>query len=130
MKTSHAKSFIALSIFAAGSLDPEGYKGHIEHLVKQGYIVIYSQQQAYDLLVNAPSRVVCAALSDDHGCPNLTADHPAAGQPADSKTGKPEEDAIDFRYYYAALDGQSTLTFDMGQWSDGTPVKPVLHILP
>ena len=44
--------------------------------------------------------------------------------------GAMEEDAIDFRVHYAALDaaldGQTRVDFDMGKWSDGRAVAPVI----
>ena len=40
-------------------------------------------------------------------------------------------DTLDYRFYWAALDAaldnQALVSFDMGKWSDGTPVKPVLE---
>ena len=92
------------------------------------------QQEAFSLMINAPAKVLYAAQSDKHGEPVLSASHGAPCQLPDKKTGEPQEDAIDFRYYYAgldaALDGQSSVAFDMGLWSDGTPVKPVEKMLP
>ena len=46
--------------------------------------------------------------------------------------GAMEEDAIDYRVHYAAVDAaldcKTSLQFDMGEWSDGTPVVPVAVI--
>jgi len=87
-------------------------------------------------LSGASYRVVHQATSDPHGTPALEADHMApiqddGGLPSwilDLIGGDGEEDALDFRYYYAALDavlaGERRLTFDLGTWSDGQPVAP------
>jgi len=92
------------------------------------------QQEAYDLLTQAASKVLYMAQSDGHGLPGLTADHGAAVQVPPAGTGATGEDALDFRFFYAALDaaldGQDGLSFDPGDWSDGTPVKPVVQLLP
>ena len=98
-------------------------------------IAPFSQQQAaYDLLVNAPSKVLYAAQTDGHGLPRLTAGHAAPIQMLDAGTGRALQDALDYRYYNAALDaaldGHNTVTFAMGNWSDGTPVKKVQRLLP
>jgi pimeloyl-ACP methyl ester carboxylesterase len=88
----------------------------------------------WDLLPRAASRVVYVARSDGHGRPALIADHMA---PIQYDGGLPdflgwlfggtgEQDALDWRYYYAALDanlaGDAAPAFDMGHWSDGVPV--------
>jgi|GEM_PF-3581263 hypothetical protein len=48
--------------------------------------------------------------------------------------GAGKVDAADWRYCWAAMDaamdGGNTLTFKMGKWSDGVPVKPVLRLAP
>ncbi len=48
--------------------------------------------------------------------------------------GEAQQDALDYRFYYAALDaaldGRDTVSFAMGTWSDGTPVKKVKRLLP
>lgn len=98
-------------------------------------IAPYEQQlEAYNLLTNAASRVIYTAQTDKHGWPTLQATHGAALQPSLSDGDEIDEDALDFRFYYAALDaaldGQDNLTFDMGTWSDETPVKPVLQSHP
>jgi len=91
----------------------------------------YDQQEdAYDLLINAASKVIYTAQTDKHGYPPLIADHGAAVQPYEPDGSGIEEDALDFRYFYAALDGQNTLSFDMGSWEDGKPVKPILQTKP
>jgi len=92
------------------------------------------QQQAYDLMVNAPAKVLYAAQSDCHGLPRLTASHAAPISPLNERTGETQQDALDYRFFYsaldAALDGQDLVTFAMGNWSDGTPVKKVERLLP
>ena len=98
-------------------------------------IAPYSQQQdAYDLLVNAPSKVLYAAQTDSHGLPRLRAGHAAPISMFNERTGQSQQDALDYRFYYAALDaaldGQDNVTFAMGNWSDGTPVKKVEQLLP
>ena len=48
--------------------------------------------------------------------------------------GDGEVDTFDYRVFWAALDaaldGQNTLTFNMGAWSDGVPVKAVTQLAP
>jgi hypothetical protein len=95
----------------------------------------YSQQQeAYGLMVNAPSKVLYAAQSDNHGLPRLISSHAAPVQLPDDAAGEPGQDALDYRFYYAALDaaleGHDSLVFAMGNWSDGEPVKKVERLLP
>lgn len=102
-------------------------------------IAPFTQQvYAYNLLIHAASKVLFTAQTDTYGFPPLYADHDAACQSADGifpLLGRAtKEDALDFRFFYAALDaalvGQNTLSFDMGTWSDGTPVKPIIQNLP
>ena len=92
------------------------------------------QQEAYALLTNAPSKVTYAAQTDKHGIPNLIAGHAAPISLLNERTGLAQQDALDYRYYYAALDaaldGRDTVTFAMGNWSDGTPVTKVERLLP
>ncbi len=83
---------------------------------------------------NAASRVVYQAHTDGHGSPALDADHMSPIQSSGSIPnlllqffgGDAEQDAMDWRYYWAALDanldGQRTVAFDLGTWSDGVPV--------
>jgi dienelactone hydrolase len=92
------------------------------------------QQEAYELMVYAPSKVLYAVQTDGYGLPRLTAGHAAPTQMLNERNGQAQQDDLDFRYYYAALDaaldGQDTVTFAMGNWSDGTPVKKVERLLP
>jgi hypothetical protein len=92
------------------------------------------QQEAYGLLAHAPSKVLYAVRSDKHGLPQLSASHAAPIQMLNERTGQAQQDALDYRFYYAALDaaldGRDTVSFSMGNWSDGTPVKKVKRLLP
>ena len=90
-------------------------------------------------LTNAPFRVLYMVHSDYHGKPGLTADHCAplligcSIVPGSGECLLSEENAFDFRVYYAAtdamLDGQDKVVFDMGSWSDGLPLKTVETIM-
>lgn len=88
----------------------------------------------FGALTGAPSRVVYQAHTDRHGTPGLDADHMS---PIQSSGGIPnfllaffggtaEQDAMDWRFYWAALDanldGQATVAHQMGTWSDGAAV--------
>ncbi len=88
----------------------------------------------FGALTGASSRVVYQAHTDRHGTPGLDADHMS---PIQSSGGIPnfllaffggtaEQDAMDWRYYWAALDanldGQPTVTHQLGAWSDGVAV--------
>lgn len=88
----------------------------------------------FGALTGASSRIVYQARSDDHGSPSLDADHMSPIQSSGSIPnfllqffgGDAEQDAMDWRYYWAALDanldGQRTVAFDLGTWNDGVPV--------
>ncbi len=97
----------------------------------------------YGYLTGASSRVLYCLQTDKHGDPDLMADHNACisddGWMPDFIMdlvlgGDGEVDATDWRFYWAALDaaldGRGALTFDMGCWSDGAPVAPVLQLAP
>ena len=99
--------------------------------------------ELYGYLAGASHRVLYCLQTDRHGHPDLVADHNACisddGWMPDFIMdlvlgGDGEVDATDWRFYWAALDaaldGQDTASFDMGCWSDGTPVKPVLQQAP
>jgi pimeloyl-ACP methyl ester carboxylesterase len=92
------------------------------------------QQEAYELMSNAESKVLYAVQSDKHGLPNLKAGHAAPISMLNERTGQPQQDALDYRFYYAALDaavdGAVAVHFAMGNWSDGTPVNKVKQLLP
>jgi len=93
------------------------------------------------LLSAAPSKVVYQASSDATGSPEIKADHMAPIQDdgwlpgflAELFGGTGEQDTLDWRVYYAALDanlaGQATLTFDMGTWSNGVPVAAPVQLV-
>lgn len=92
----------------------------------------------YRALGAAASRVLYEAHTDSHGSPALAADHMA---PTTSTgvlpsfladlilDGTGTQDALDYRYYWAAIDaqlaGEATAGFSMGSWSDGVPVAPI-----
>ena len=97
----------------------------------------------YDALTHASSRVVYEAHSDTHGSPALLANHMASTTSTGILPswlsdfvfdGTGTLDALDYRFYWAALDaqlaGQTGVSFDMGSWSDGVPVAPVTQLLP
>jgi pimeloyl-ACP methyl ester carboxylesterase len=97
----------------------------------------------YESLVNAPSRVVYSMRRDRHGFPPLAADHNISLTsnwfiPGFLMSwmfgGEGTLDAVDYRFCWAALDAaldnQTEVTFDMGSWSDLTPVKPVQQLAP
>lgn len=100
--------------------------------------------QAWELceaLAGSRNRSLYCLQGDDHGRPPVRADHLAclgnssvlpsflAGSSLGSFVGA---GPADYRYYWAALDAaidnQVDVTFDMGEWSDGRPVKPVLKL--
>lgn len=98
---------------------------------------------AYDALINAASRVVYQFRTDAYGRPDLKADHNAgmtnsgfipSGLMEFIAGGDGNLDALDWRGYWAALDatmdGQTDVTFDMGSWSNGTPVLPPVQMAP
>jgi len=100
-------------------------------------------RELYAYLTGASSRVLYCLQTDKHGNPDLVADHNACisddGWMPDfimdlALGGDGEVDATDWRFYWAALDaaldGQGSLAFDMGSWSDGVPVAPVLQLDP
>ncbi|MEZ5141437.1 MAG: hypothetical protein R2726_02810 [Acidimicrobiales bacterium] len=98
--------------------------------------------QVYDELTAAPSKVVYQARSDSHGSPALVADHMAPIQDQGIVPdvlmqlfgGTGQQDALDWRYYYAALDaniaGATRVSFDLGTWSDGVPVASPMQLTP
>ncbi|MFC1592000.1 hypothetical protein ACFL43_05710 [Thermodesulfobacteriota bacterium] len=95
----------------------------------------------YNALLNVPTKVYYEYASDDHGEPMLESDHMV---PAQSDGALPgfildlmsgmgisafEYSSDDYRIHFAAvdaaLDGQTRLAFNRGEWSDGVAVKPV-----
>lgn len=93
-------------------------------------------------LINTTAKTVYEAYTDEYGEPTLDADHMSSiqddgwmpGFMMDILGGDGEEDAMDYRYYWAAMDAvladQTTLTFDMGEWSDGEPVVSPQQLAP
>ncbi len=90
-------------------------------------------------LEQAPSKVLYVAQRDAYGYPKLSPNH---GAPLDDIKGLPDHlkffnisgelDALDYRYYFFGLDAvmdgwHDDLAFDLGTWSNGRPVKPVLQ---
>ena len=101
-----------------------------------------TEENAYHALPNTSSRIVYKFFTDDHGEPELMGDHMASlsddgwmpGWMMKFLGGDAEVDTVDYRYYWAAFDavlaGESSLEFDMGEWSDGTPVNNILKMKP
>ena len=99
-------------------------------------------ESVVDALPNAQSIRLYTARSDDYGSPEIIADHMACAQDdgwmpsllMDMFGGDCEEDSLDYRFFYAALDqaleGLTDMSFNMGAWSDGEPVAPVIEGLP
>lgn len=89
-------------------------------------------------LTHAASVAVYQARSDAHAGEGLSADHMAPihndGVLPDFLMqlfgGTARTNALDYRFYWAALDavlaGQTAVTFDLGAWSDGVPVRSVV----
>ena len=91
------------------------------------------------LLDAAPSAELYIAQRDCYGYPCISPNH---GAPLDKIQGLPahlrifsisgELDGLDWRYYFAGLDAlmdgwRQGLPFDLGSWSNGRIVKPVLQ---
>src|SRR5690606_32331756 len=92
------------------------------------------------LLTAAPSKVLYVAQRDCFGYPCVSPNH---GAPLDAVWGLPphlklvgisgELDVLDWRFYFAGLDAvmdglRTDLPFDLGTWSNGRPLKPVLSV--
>jgi len=98
--------------------------------------------EIYDALSAANSKTVYQLQTDKYGRPDLLADHMACicddgwipSWMMNMLGGDGEVDATDRLFYWKALDevlkGQTSVDFDMGEWSDGTPVKPVIQLKP
>lgn len=99
--------------------------------------------EAYDLLQmlpHSPSRRLFEARSDAYGAPRLIAGHMATVRDDSHMLhavlegiggGTIGDDTLHYRFYYAALDAMvlgHAPQFDMGHWSDGTPVKPIREL--
>jgi len=91
----------------------------------------------FNELTNALTRVVYRFNTDTYGSPDLLGDHMACitddgWMPSwmmELFGGDGEVDAVDYRYYWAALDAalrdEVEVNFNMGSWSDGRAVNPV-----
>ena len=95
-------------------------------------------REILSLLESAPGAELYIAQRDCYGYPCMSPNH---GGPLDKIQGLPahlkffsvsgELDGLDWRYYFAGLDAVMAgwyqgLPFDLGSWSNGRPVKPVL----
>lgn len=95
-------------------------------------------REILSLLHASTSRALYIAQRDRYGYPYISPNH---GAPLDKIQGLPahlkifsvsgELDGLDWRYYFAGLDAvmagwRVDLPFDLGQWSNGRPVKPLL----
>ncbi len=99
---------------------------------------VEQSREILSLLESAPSVELYIAQRDCYGYPCLSPNH---GGPLDRIQGLPphlkvfsvsgELDGLDWRYYFAGLDAlmvgwRQNIPFDLGAWSDGRAVKPVL----
>lgn len=93
-------------------------------------------------LMSSPVVDLYVAQADRYGWPRISPNH---GAPLDFINGLPahlkffgvsgELDALDWRFYFAALDQfmwypSGLLEFDLGAWSDGTELLPVKRFSP
>ncbi len=89
------------------------------------------QVETFSLLTNVGSKALYVAQSDSHSLPALVADHTA---PVSFWEDDIQNDSLDYRYYFAvidaALDSQVSIEFDMGKWSDGVSLNPILDCTP
>jgi fermentation-respiration switch protein FrsA (DUF1100 family) len=99
----------------------------------------------FEAIASKEKRFYCAQ-SDSHGAPALVADHIQSGVDTSflpnvmammSVGGVASENTLNWRYIWPALDQvircgarADQLQFDMGAWSDGTPVRPILSGTP
>lgn len=99
---------------------------------------VEQSRDVLSLLLSAPGRELYIAQRDCYGYPCMSPNH---GAPLDKIQGLPahlklfsvsgELDGLDWRYYFAALDAvmdgwRQSLPIDLGAWSNGRRVKPVL----
>lgn len=100
---------------------------------------VSQSEEILSLLQSVPSKVLYVAQRDAYGYPKISPNH---GAPLDDIKGLPDHlkffnisgelDALDYRYYFAGLDAvmdgwRDELPFDLGTWSNGRAVKPVLQ---
>lgn len=99
----------------------------------------------FSAIASTEKRFYCSQ-SDNHGIPALVADHVQSAIDTSflpdwmammSVGGVASENNLDWRYIWSALDQvirggarADRLEFDMGAWSDGTPIKPILSGTP
>jgi len=98
--------------------------------------------EAYDALSNVSSKALYQVYSDRYGDDELIADHMApicddGWMPSwamDMLGGDGEVDTLDYRVFWTAMDAAFdrvvNIDFDMGAWSDGTPVLDVEKLRP
>ncbi len=98
-------------------------------------------KRLFELLTHAPEKRLFVAKSDGHGAPRLVPGHLATVRDDSHMLhlvletfggGTGSDDALHSRYYYAALDAMVhglVPHFDMGEWSDGTPVAGVEQLM-
>ena len=99
---------------------------------------VEQSREILSLLTSAPTAELYIAQRDCYGYPCVSPNH---GGPLDKIQGLPahlklfsvsgELDGLDWRYYFAGMDAvlagwRQDLPFDLGYWSNGRPVKPVL----
>ena len=99
---------------------------------------VEQSREILSLLTSAPTAELYIAQRDCYGYPCVSPNH---GGPLDKIQGLPahlklfsvsgELDGLDWRYYFAGMDAvlagwRQDLPFDLGTWSNGRPVKPVL----
>lgn len=96
--------------------------------------------------IATPHKRMVLSQTDTHGCPGLFANHEQATTDTSFFSpllatllldGVGTEDDLDWRYLWFALDRvirdgarADQVTFDLGAWSDGHPVRPILPYLP
>ncbi len=99
--------------------------------------------ELYAHLTGAPVRAVYCLQTDSHGEPAIVGNHNMALTGnwlipeflMDSGFGGAGKvDNADWRFIWAALDAildnRTELTFEMGSWSDGVPVRPITRLAP
>jgi len=86
---------------------------------------------SYDAL-GSEYKIIYQAQTDSHGYPAIKANH--ITPTSIGLLGEIDINAFDRRYYWSALDQVmdgtevASLVFDLGEWSDGTPVLEVLKL--
>jgi pimeloyl-ACP methyl ester carboxylesterase len=99
------------------------------HGDKDNVVSVGNVLPSYELL-GSTSKAWYQAKTDKHGKPPLKANHLQAA----ARRRECQQDSLDWRFTWPALDqvmnGTSVteLVFDMGEWSDGTPVKSIVRL--